>query len=72
MQRTAAIYEREEHHHRGLLIGIARHETCAPFACNSPLKIAVEPSQVVPGYEIITERCQCGKVVNVWGVIPAP
>lgn len=73
MTRTPAVYELEGHQHRGLAIGIARHDKCAPFACNAPLALHVEanPMRAIPGERLVTERCQgCGKVVNVWRVLP--
>lgn len=66
-------YELEPHEHRGQAIHAARHSTYAPFACNAPLALHVErnPMRAVPGERLITERCQgCGKVVNVWRVLP--
>lgn len=69
MHRTPALYEVEAHTHRGLIIGMARHDKHAPFACNSPLKLHVEDSQIRPGEHIVSERCQCGKVVQVWRVL---
>ncbi len=69
MRRTIAEYELEEHINRGERIYGARHETYAPFACNSPLKLHVEDSHIRPGEMIVSERCQCGKVVQVWRVL---
>lgn len=72
LPHSVAMYELEGHTHRGMFIGIARHDTCAPFACNSPLKLHVESNPMKRGTEVVTERCQCGRVVNVWGVLPEP
>jgi hypothetical protein len=70
--RTVEQYEHSQAQHRGHSIGIARHGTCAPFACNAPLALGIEsnPMRHVAGERLIIERCQgCGKVVNVWPVV---
>lgn len=74
MLRTIAEYEMEStHQHRGQRLYGARHSTYAPFACNAPLALHIEPnpSRHVPGIALVTERCQgCGKIVSVCRVLP--
>lgn len=73
MSRSVELYEQEGHTHQGKRIGIARHGTYAPFACNGTLALAFEanPMRAIPGERLVTERCQgCGKVVNVWAALP--
>jgi hypothetical protein len=72
--RTVEQYEHSQAQHRGHSIGIARHGTCAPFACNAPLALHIEMLWTTPGSKLlVTERCQgCGKVVTVRGVLPEP
>lgn len=73
MTRTLMDYELEPHVHQGNPIHGARHSTCAPFSCNAPLALAIEanPMRAVPGERLVTERCQgCGRVVNLWHVLP--
>ncbi len=72
MTRTVEQYECENHQHRGRTLGIARHDKCAPFACNGVLALVVEanPLRAIPGERLVTERCQgCARVVNVWRVV---
>lgn len=52
---------------------LARHSTMAPFACNAPLVLRIEQSALRQflGRELVVERCShCGRVVNVWRVLP--
>jgi len=72
MNRTVALYELEGHLHRGQPSGIARHEQCAPFACNSPVRLHAEPNPLKAGTDIVYEKCQCGKILHVWGVLSEP
>jgi hypothetical protein len=72
---TVLGYEKSKPRHRGKRIGIARHDKCAPFACNGTLALRVEvnPLNCRPDHFLITERCQgCGKVVNVYSVRQEP
>lgn len=67
--RSVADYEATMPQHRGHSIGIARHGTCAPFACNAPTKLCVEASAIHPWPWLIVERCSHdGRVVNAWTV----
>lgn len=70
-------YERSGPQHRGHTIGIARHGTCAPFACNAPTKLCIEPNPirgcggVVQSEWLVVERCtHDGRVVSAWRVLP--
>jgi len=49
---------------------IARHEKCAPFACNSPVRLYAEEHPLYPDHEIVYEKCQCGKIIKTWSVLP--
>lgn len=71
--RSIADYEQEIHEHRGQPIYGARHDKCAPFACNAPLLLNIEPSHRSKFESLIVERCQhCGRVAGVNGVLPEP
>lgn len=52
---------------------LARHWTHAPFACNSPLVMRIEPS-CFPRYEsyVVTRCSHCGRIQSADGVIPEP
>jgi hypothetical protein len=52
---------------------LARHWTCAPFACNSPLVLRIEQSHRREWESLVVERCAgCGRVVAVQGVLHEP
>jgi hypothetical protein len=51
---------------------LARHSTCAPFACNAPLVMRIERSHRSCYEELVVYRCEhCGRVAESVGVIPA-
>lgn len=55
----------------------ARHAEASPYACVGELRLSIESNplvSVVPHKQyLVTERCLgCGRVLNVWGVLPEP